>query len=550
MATCTATTVAALLFLAPVALAGDRVPGEHWERYADPAQVGFDADTLSALREQWEALDSSAFLIVHDGAIVASWGEVDRRFMCHSVRKSFLSALYGVYHDRGAIELEQTLGELGIDDIGDGLTELEKTARISDLLKARSGVYRLAAYEPPENPKPERGAHAPGRYWCYNNWDFNTLSTIFVQVTGEDVFEAFDAAFGQPLGMQDWRVRDGYYHFEHEKSEHPAYPFRLSARDAARFGLLFEREGLWGDERLLSASWVRRSSFPFSKERRFGGYGLMWWIFDGHADLAEAGMYAALGVGNQMIAVLPERDLVIVNRANTYEGESTSGPRLLALVKAIVASQGERRDAEPALEPLGAAASEHDFVRDPEVLRAYVGEFPYPAPSIGEPETETLVELESDRLLVTTSDAGTFEFLLAPDGSFTAEDSHYRFVAVFDDDGAFTGFADGYSLVQAAFAAELSEDGDAAQADHFWGLLTPLDDDPGVSAMLAAHDLARDRDDEARARLALWSADERALAEAVAPALGGAERRYREGGREDVADRILALVAELTGSDD
>ena len=59
--------------------------------------------------------------------------------MCHSVRKSFMSALYGIYRDRRQIELNKTLADLGIDDIPDALLEVEKRARILDLLKARSG---------------------------------------------------------------------------------------------------------------------------------------------------------------------------------------------------------------------------------------------------------------------------------------------------------------------------------------------------------------------------------------------------------------------------
>ena len=95
----------AFLLLAPLAAAQQRVPGETWRQYADVAEAGFDAEALAAARASWEELPSSAFLVIADGAVVASWGEVDRRFMCHSVRKSFLSALYGIYWDRGEIQL-------------------------------------------------------------------------------------------------------------------------------------------------------------------------------------------------------------------------------------------------------------------------------------------------------------------------------------------------------------------------------------------------------------------------------------------------------------
>ncbi|NIM63854.1 MAG: serine hydrolase, partial [Acidobacteria bacterium] len=119
----------------------------------------------------------------------------------------------------------------------------EQQARILDLLKARSGVFHPAAYAGRTDSRP-RGSEGPGRYFAYNNWDFNTSATILMQETGEDVFEAFDRYFARPLAMEDWRLSDGYYHYERDKSKYPAYPFRMSARDAARFGLLFAREGL------------------------------------------------------------------------------------------------------------------------------------------------------------------------------------------------------------------------------------------------------------------------------------------------------------------
>ena len=62
----------------------DRVPGDEWMRYTDVAQAGFDAELLEAAQAAWESLPSSAFLVIADGAVVAAWGEVGRRFMCHS----------------------------------------------------------------------------------------------------------------------------------------------------------------------------------------------------------------------------------------------------------------------------------------------------------------------------------------------------------------------------------------------------------------------------------------------------------------------------------
>src|SRR5436305_13342529 len=102
-------------------------------------------------------------MIIQGGQVLASQGDVTHRYQCHSMRKSFLSALIGLDVDGGAIDPSLTLAELGIDD-HQGLSELEKQATIYDLLTARSGIYNPAGYETPwmRSLKPARHSHAPG----------------------------------------------------------------------------------------------------------------------------------------------------------------------------------------------------------------------------------------------------------------------------------------------------------------------------------------------------------------------------------------------------
>ena len=94
-----------IAFSAPALALGqtssNRVPGEQWMQFTDASQAGFDPAKLEAARGTWESIPSSSFMVISDGAVVAAWGEFERRFMCHSVRKSFMSGLYGIYWDRG-----------------------------------------------------------------------------------------------------------------------------------------------------------------------------------------------------------------------------------------------------------------------------------------------------------------------------------------------------------------------------------------------------------------------------------------------------------------
>jgi len=441
--------------------ASDRYPEDHWMRFIRVKEAGFDPAKLQEAKALWEGLPSSAFLVIADGAVIASWGDAKRRFMCHSVRKSFLSALYGIYWDQGEIELNKTLADLGIDDDPGPLLETEKQARILDLLKARSGVFHPAAYAGRTDSRP-RGSEGPGRYFAYNNWDFNTAATILMQEIGEDVFEAFDQYFGRPLNMEDWRVSDGYYHYERDKSKYPAYPFRMSARDAARFGLLFARDGMWRDSRILSEHWVKRSSALYSIDNEIFGYGFYWWIAR-EPRFAKYGMYSALGVGNQMIAVLPKIDMVMVNRANTYQGEGTPLLKLLNLIEKVLEARTGPSKENPALVPLEAGTDPKVTEVSTDRLIEFVGEWEYPPEPLELPSyTEFKITAGEGHLVSCCPVRGTFRLYLQNDGTLHEEDSYRRYFPIHDNTGSIAGIADGGSMAQAALKAASSGNSELA----------------------------------------------------------------------------------------
>jgi tetratricopeptide (TPR) repeat protein len=281
------------------------------------------------------------------------------------------------------------------------------------------------------------------------------------------VFEAFDEHFGRPLQMEDWRVSDGYYHYERDKSQYPAYPFRMSARDAARFGLLYARHGLWGSERILSEHWVRRSSALYSidgdRETATLGYGFYWWIFL-DPRFESYGAYTALGVGNQAIAVFPKLDMVIVNRANTYEGEGTPPPALMDLMAMVIEARTGVEDPDPDLVPLVEQPDPRLTREATSELEGFVGEWDVPPPPLGLPaEYDMRVRLEEGHLVTESPMGGTFRLYLQPDGSLHSEDSHLRYLPIYDDEGAFTGFALAESLMEAAIVAAARGDGGRAE---------------------------------------------------------------------------------------
>ncbi len=530
-----------VLTLSLSAIAGERVPDEHWMQYADPAEAGFDADKLAAAKEKWESIPSSAFMVVVDGAVVAAWGDVERRFMCHSVRKSFMSALYGIYWDQRRIDLNKTLADLGIDDYPNPLLPSERQARILDLLKARSGVFHPAAYAGRTDSAP-RGSKGPGRYFAYNNWDFNTLAFILEQETGDKVFRAFDQYFGQPLNMEDWRVSDGYYHLEAGKSRYPAYPFRMSARDAARFGLLFARDGLWGDQRILSRHWVRRSTALYSDDNDFFGYGMLWWVAR-QPEFEKVGFVTALGVGNQAIAVMPDIDMVIVNRANTYVGENTPTSQMMGLMKDILDARTGEPVAEPDLIPLEEAPADPRMrTLENAKLLGYAGEWPFPAPPLGMPKQGTLeLSVNAGALILNHPFRGTFRLYPQGNGTFFQEDGEVFLYPIRDETGAFAGLANTDEIAAGIMMAMVRDNPDRARE-----LLDIVKDEPDIRVPIAGALLDFFGKKEAKAEAALKRlAAEPGNARQVEGNLNMAGYYMMNADRLDAAGKIFELNTRL-----
>jgi CubicO group peptidase (beta-lactamase class C family) len=266
-------------------------------------------------------IGSFAGMLVFQGVVLTSWGDITHPVTCRSMRKALLSSLYGIHVASNDIHLDWTLEKLGIDDTAPALTLQEKQATIADLLTSRSGVYHPSNYQTARDRAllPARGSHAPGTFWYYNNWDFNVLGTIFEHCTQAKIFEAFEQSIACPLQMQDYSVGNMRYLFD-AYSVHPSYSFQLSARDLARFGLLYLRQGTWHNHSIVPQEWVQRSTSVHTCTSTGLGFGYMWWVCHQgrlfYRMNLPSGSYATYGFGGQYLLIIPAFDLVIVHQGN------------------------------------------------------------------------------------------------------------------------------------------------------------------------------------------------------------------------------------------
>jgi CubicO group peptidase (beta-lactamase class C family) len=197
---------------------------------------------------------------------------------------------------RAAITLDQLLRMV------DGLDFVEhyEASGRSDVIEMifRTGSADVAAYA---IARPL--LHPPGTFWNYASGTSNIVARIVGDAVGGggDAMRAFlHERLFDPIGMRSAKPRfDAAGTFLGS-----SYVF-ATARDFARFGLLYLRDGIWDGVRLLPRGWVdhARRETPAS----IGRYGAHWWLA-----LDGSGIFTANGFQGQYIVIDPARDLVIV----------------------------------------------------------------------------------------------------------------------------------------------------------------------------------------------------------------------------------------------
>jgi CubicO group peptidase (beta-lactamase class C family) len=165
----------------------------------------------------------------------------------------------------------------------------------------------------------------PGSEWRYTNCNFVLLSRIIRNMAGGDANSArrfIARELFEPLGFEHATL-------EYDSAGVPLGTIHLwaSARDWARFGLLYLRDGVAeSGQRILPADWVDYSAELTPQSAEEHGYGAGFWTQRGNSAAARsriaAGMpadsFMAIGSQGQYTIVVPSQDLVIVKIGWAY----------------------------------------------------------------------------------------------------------------------------------------------------------------------------------------------------------------------------------------
>ena len=156
----------------------------------------------------------------------------------------------------------------------------------------------------------------PGTNWDYENYD--TLLAIYAMkraLGDEQTYREYPRrALLDKIGMRNTLVSaDRFGDFILSSQVY------TNARDLARFGMLYLRNGVWNDERLVSKDWIDfvRTPAPATASRGNFYGGQFWLVPDDRTDVPKDA-YSTSGNRGQFVVIVPSHDLVIVRRGLDY----------------------------------------------------------------------------------------------------------------------------------------------------------------------------------------------------------------------------------------
>jgi CubicO group peptidase (beta-lactamase class C family) len=322
----------------------------------DPAEIPWPDGDLTGEIEVPESMDASALqatsdwaferesrfqvtlslMVVHDGKIIheryAPGVDMTTKTRTWSTAKSIAVTLIGILADQGLMSLDEPLGFEWLPRASDSDQDPRSEITLRHVLNMSSGLY------PVDNAGLEyatgsglsywagassvRGAlsgslfREPGTHWDYENYE--TLRAVYAmkQVLGDPqtYLEFPRKALLDKIGMRNTLLSvDRFGDFILSSQVY------TSARDLARFGLLYQQGGVWNGERIISEEWIDfvRTPAP-STAARGNHYGGQWWLVPDNRTDVPADAYSTAGNRGQYVIVVPSHDLVIVRRGLDY----------------------------------------------------------------------------------------------------------------------------------------------------------------------------------------------------------------------------------------
>ncbi len=292
-------------------------------------------------------------IIIHNGYIVAEWGEPSRVDMTNSVTKSFLSTVVGLAVDQGLIRdvfdtvadyvppievydpthINRTAEQLGEPQLLQPFSSAHNRLLTWDVMLRQTSDWEGTLWgkpdwadRPTDNAKEwiTRKREKPGAVFVYNDVRVNVLALAATCVWRKPLPQVLKTYIMDPIGASNtwrwngyrnaWIVLDGQAVQSVSGGGHWGGGMFINAYDMARFGLLTLHMGNWNGKQLISRQWIKQCLTPTGANP---GYGYMNYFLNTdkkYYPSAPATAWVHVGNGANIIYVDPEHSIVMVVR--------------------------------------------------------------------------------------------------------------------------------------------------------------------------------------------------------------------------------------------
>jgi len=309
------------------------LPGDDWE-VSTPAEQGLDPELVAEMYHDAAELETLySLLVIKNGYLIAedyfNEGSVDQKDRLQSATKSYTSALVGIALEQGCLSgVDQKMLDFFPEVAGKVTDPRKEQITIRDMLEMRAGYPSeetdpalwdglLSGHYPPLIEKFPLVSD-PGTRFHYSNLTSNWLGIIVDRACGMNLKAYAEEHLFSPLD-----VRAGEWGQDAEGHNNGCGDLHLTARDAAKFGLLYLNDGGYKGNQIVPADWVHDSLQTYSVNEAFVkkvgrfrdiGYGYHWWS----ADAGQHHVNFAWGHGGQLIVLVDEFEMVIVTTSYPF----------------------------------------------------------------------------------------------------------------------------------------------------------------------------------------------------------------------------------------
>lgn len=261
-----------------------------------------------------------AFIVLHKGIPVAEAYKPqfnkDSRFLSWSMAKSVINALVGVLVKEDGIDINKPTGlEEWKDDERSKIT-------LNDLMQMQSGLEWNEDYGSRSDVnvmlfcKPDMAAyvrdqklqHPAGTNWVYSSGSSNVVSYIIRKHFGDD---SIYYAFPYTHLFNKIGITDAVLEVDPSGTFIGSSYLYATARDYARFALLYQQDGVFNGGRIFPEGWVKYTREPAKASN--GEYGSLFWLHgQGEVPSAPEDTYMCMGHDGQRIFIIPSQELIVV----------------------------------------------------------------------------------------------------------------------------------------------------------------------------------------------------------------------------------------------